>query len=167
MTKRPPTEAVAATQEEIDEAIEALTPVQLVRLQKIAWLRHRALGRRAAGRHEGDLLSDALIAVLEGRRKWIRDNCDLVAFLAGVMRSIASHIRDGGSADAFDRLAANPRDERHNTGDSMDQMPMPKSDDLEHRLRAAELDGQIRDRFKDDPVVLLVYEAAFGSYEAG
>ena len=105
------------------------------------------------------MLSDALIAVLEGRRKWIRDNCDLVAFLAGAMRSIASHVRDGRAVDAFDKLAANPVNERDNTRDSMDQMPTLKSDDPEHRLHAIELGSQIRERFKDDPVVLLVYEA--------
>ena len=44
MREGPLTEPRPATQEELEEAIQALTPAQLVRLEKIAWFRHRSLG---------------------------------------------------------------------------------------------------------------------------
>ena len=159
MKDRLPTESKPATQKEIEEALAALTENDLLRLGKIAWFRHRALGSRAAGRHESDVLSDAIIAALEGRRKWIKGSCDFVGFLAGVMRSLTSHIRDGKAADAFDEIAPNLVNERDDVEDSLDRLATPAADDPENRLRAHDLDGQIRERFKDDPIVLLVYEA--------
>ncbi len=108
MKKRPPTEPTQATQEEIEEAIQALTQTQLIHLENISWFRHGTLGSRGAGRNESDILSDAIIAVLEGRRKWIKDNCDFMTFLKGVMRSITSHIRSGKAVDTFDEIAPNP-----------------------------------------------------------
>src|SRR5690349_5849511 len=108
MKKRPPADPIPANRQEIEQAIEGLTEAELVRLQKIATFRHRSLGTRGAGRNEGDLLSDAIIAVLEGRRKWFKEKVDFMGFLQGVMRSLASHIRDGKATDAFDELAPNP-----------------------------------------------------------
>ena len=159
MNMRSSSESTAATAEEVEEAVEALTKAQLVRLEKIARFRHSTLGSRAAGRHERDLLSDAIIAVLEGRRKWVKDNCDFVGFLTGVMRSLASHIRDGRALDAYDEVVPNPANEPGSTVDLVDQIEAQASDNPEHLLRARELDNQIRGRFESDPVVLLVYEA--------
>ena len=115
---RPP-----ATQDEIEEAIQALTQAQLVHLETIAWFSHRALGPRGAGRNEGDILSDAIIAILERRRKWVKDNCDFMTFLKGVMRSLASHIRDGKASDAFDDIAPNTVNEQGNAEDFVEQIP--------------------------------------------
>jgi len=123
MTKRPPAEATPATKQEIEQAIEALTTAQLVRLQKIAAYRHRSLGTRGAGRNEGDLLSDAIIATLEGRRKWFKANVDFVTFIKGVMRSLASHIRAGRAVDAFDEIAPNPVNDEDEAEDFVEQIP--------------------------------------------
>ena len=158
MREGPLTEPRPATQGEIEEAIQALTPAQLVRLEKIAWFRHRALGRRGAGRNAGDLFSDAIIAVLEGRRKWVKDNCDFMTFLQGAMRSLASHIRDGKATDAFDEIAPNPEND-DNAEDFPEQIPSQAPVDPERPLLERDLDGQVRERFKNDAVVLLVYEA--------
>src|SRR5215813_8147516 len=108
MTRQPPAEPTPASREEIEQAIEALTAPQLVRLGKIAAFRHRSLGTRGVGRNEHDLLSDAIIATLEGRRKWFKAKVDFLSFLKGVMRSLASHIRAGKALDAFDEIAPNP-----------------------------------------------------------
>lgn len=159
MREGPFTEPRPATREEIEDAIQALTPAQLVRLQNIAWFRHRALGPRGAGRNEGDLLSDAVIAVLEGRRKWAKDNCDFMTFLNGVMRSLGSHVREGRATDAFDAIAPKPETERGNGEDSLEQIPTQALGDPELQLQERDLDRQVRERFKDDTVVLLVYEA--------
>jgi hypothetical protein len=160
MTKRPPADKTPATKEEIEEALAALTDAQVIRLTKVSAYRHGTLGARRAGRHEGDLLSDAITAMLEGRRKWIKANVALVPFLLGVMKSLASHIRTGKAVDAFDELTPNPaNDDDDNAEDFVEQIPTAAPIDPERILRARELDGQVRERFKEDPEVLLVYEA--------
>lgn len=148
-----------ATHEEIEAAIQALTQPQLLRLQSFAWFSHRALGSRGVGRNEGDLLSDAIIATLEGRRKWIKDNCDFPTFLKGVMRSMTSHIGTGKVTDAFDAIAPRPASEHDDAEDLVEQIPTPAPVDPERQLLARDLDKDIRERFANDIVVLLVYDA--------
>ena len=154
-----PTEPTPATHEEIDAAIQALTRPQLLRLQSFAWFSHRALGSRGAGRNEGDLLSDAIIATLEGRRKWVKDNCDFPTFLKGVMRSMTSHIGAGKATDAFDAIAPRQASEHDDAEDLLEQIPTPAPVDPERQLLAGDLDKEIRERFETDTVVLLVYDA--------
>ena len=110
-------------------------------------------------RSEGDLLSDAIIATLEGRRKWIKANVDFLYFIKGVMRSLASHIRAGKPIDAFDDIAPNPVNAEDDSEDFVEQIPTAAPVDPERQLLAHDLDKQIRERFTDDPVVLLVYES--------
>lgn len=160
------TELRSATQEEIEEALGALTPAQLVQLEKSSQFRHRSLGPRGAGRNENDLLSDAVIAILRGRRKWFRENCTFMALLQGVMRSLASHIRAGKPVDAFDEIDPSLAGEPNNAEDFLEQLPIQGSVDPEQLLlardldkQARDLDKQIRERFADDFVVLLIYEA--------
>jgi hypothetical protein len=147
---------VAATREEIITAIEALTAAQLVRLENIAWFRHHSLGSRGAGRQPRDLLSDAVIACLEGRRKWVKSSCELPTFLAGVLRSLASHIRAGKPVDAFDDLAPSPTNDDKGGQEYVEQLADPGSVDPEGQLIAQEICARVRDQFKEDPLVLLV-----------
>lgn len=80
---------------EIDRAIKALSPSQLLRLQKFAKFRIRGLGRAASGRDWEDLLGEALHRTLMGTkdtrngRHWNR-KVPFVQHLAGAMSSIAS-----------------------------------------------------------------------------
>src|SRR5439155_15480521 len=113
--KGPRTDQTPATPLEIEDALGALTTAQLVRLEKTAAYRHRSLGNRGAGRNELDLLTDAIIAALEGRRKWINSNCDFPTFLRSTIRSLASHIRAGKAVDAFDEIAPNPANDEGDT----------------------------------------------------
>jgi DNA-directed RNA polymerase specialized sigma24 family protein len=159
MSKRPPGTQTPATQDEIEQALASLTEAQLVRLNESAAFRHRSLGARGAGRHETDILSDAIIAVLEGRRKWIRSSVDFVPFILGVMKSLASHIRTGKARDAFDETASNPVRDEDDDADFVEQIPTPAPVDPERQVLARDLDRQIRERFRDDPVALLVYES--------
>ena len=160
------TESRLATQKEIEEAIRALTQAQLVQLKKAAWFRHRTLGPRGAGRNEDDLLSDAIFATLEGRRKWIKENCDFMVFLQGVMRSLASHIRTGKPIDAFDEIDPNPASKPDSAEGFLEQLPIQGPVDAEQLLlardlhkQARDLDKQITERFANDVVVILIYEA--------
>lgn len=158
MTKGPPVNRTPATKEEIEEALAALTDAEVIRLTEVSAYRHGSLGARRAGRHEGDILSDAITAILEGRRKWIKANVAFVPFILGVMKSVTSHIRTGKALDAFDEITPNPANDEE-AEDFVEQIPTAAPVDSERLLRARELDGQIRERFKEDPEVLLVYEA--------
>jgi DNA-directed RNA polymerase specialized sigma24 family protein len=117
------------------------------------------LGTRGAGRNEHDLLSDAIIATLEGRRKWFKAKVDFMTFVKGVMRSLASHIRAGMALDAFHEIAPNPVNDEDDTEDFVEQIPTQAPIDPERQLLAGDLDRQVREHFSDDPEVLLIYEA--------
>jgi len=158
MNKTPPA-AEPATTEEIEQAVSALTDAQLVRLNKVSAFRTASLGTRAVGRNPGDILSDAIIAILERRRKWIKANVDFMPLLLGVMKSLTSHIRTGKPLDAFDEIAPNPVNEEDDADEFVEQIPTAAPVDPERQLLASDLDKQIRQRFNDDPEVLLVYEA--------
>ena len=147
-----------ATAEEVKKAIESLSEPQLVRLKRYAAFRHRGLGARAAGRSPADLESDAVIALLDGRRNWTKSKVDFLTCLMGIIRSLSSHIRTGESRDAFDDLAPVP--ERHDDGveDPLERFPNSRMVDPHRELEARELDEQIRERFKDDAEALLIYE---------
>lgn len=153
MTKRPP-----ATREEVEEALAALTDAQVIRLAEVSAYRHGTLGPRGAGRHEGDILSDAITKILEGRRKWIKRDVSLIPFILGVMKSLTSHIRTGKALDAFDELTPNPTNDDEDAEDFVEEIPTAAPMDPERLLRRRELDGQIRERFKEDPEALLVYD---------
>lgn len=87
MTEREPTSyAELATAR---KALGALPAADLIRLSKIAQMRSYGLGAYEAE----DLLSEAVLRVLDGRRRWPLA-VPLVAFLAQVMRSIASEERE-------------------------------------------------------------------------
>lgn len=159
MSKRPSADKTPATQQEIEEALAALTEAEVIRLTEVSDYRHGTLGARRAGRHEGDILSDAITAVLEGRRKWIKANVAFVPFILGVMKSLTSHIRTGRAVDAFDEITPNPANDDEDAEGFVEQIPAAAPVDPERLLLARELDGQIRERFKEDPEVLLIYEA--------
>jgi CheY-like chemotaxis protein len=80
---------------EVDRAMDALTPSDLLRLQRFANYRIQGLGRAALGRDGGDLLGQAMLRTLIGAgstkegRHWNR-HVDLVWHLTGAMRSISS-----------------------------------------------------------------------------
>jgi CheY-like chemotaxis protein len=80
---------------EVDRAIKALTPADLLRLQRFAKLLVQGLGRAARGRDWEDLLEEALYRTLIGAgdtqsgRHWNR-TVPFVQHLAGAVKSIAS-----------------------------------------------------------------------------
>lgn len=80
-----------ATRADLERAILALTDGQLLRLKSYARWRIRALGDRCADQAYEDLLSEAIAAAIEGRRRWYPERVDLVGFLVGAMRSIADN----------------------------------------------------------------------------
>jgi len=85
-----------ATRDEFYQAVEALTPGELLKLKHFAAWRVRGLARASCGRTWEDLLSEANLSILEGvanngsGRSWNK-NVDLATLLCGAMRSISSH----------------------------------------------------------------------------
>jgi CheY-like chemotaxis protein len=81
---------------EVDRAIKALTPSELLRLRQFADFRVRGLGRAARGRTGEDLLGEALLRTLIGAeaaqkgRHWNK-NVGFVWHLTGAMQSISSY----------------------------------------------------------------------------
>lgn len=83
MSKTTPSKSVFSV-EEAKEVLASLSDADLVRLRRIAAFFSRG-GRIAPD----DLLQQAFESVLEGRRNFPRD-LDLISFLAGTMKSLAS-----------------------------------------------------------------------------
>jgi hypothetical protein len=144
-----------ATVDEIRAAIAQLTTGDLLRLRKFAYQRHGVLGRRGAGRRPEDLLSDALAAVLEQRRKWSK-SVDFVRFLIGVIQSLSSHLADGKAKDAFDDVVQYVAPDEQT--DELRPTDAPSGPTPQEELDAIELDQQIRDHFKNDDHVLTVFD---------
>ena len=72
------------SQRDVSEALGALSGNDLLRLRALAKLRARGLPGGVAW---SDLLHEAIVRALEGTRRW-PPNVPLLAFLAGIMRSL-------------------------------------------------------------------------------
>jgi hypothetical protein len=92
-------EEKAATEEEIEAAIEALTDDELRRLRQYARSRIDALRRRALGKDHTDLLQQAITDTLSKERRWNKEAVDFPGHLTGAMRSIVWKWRKQFNAD--------------------------------------------------------------------
>jgi DNA-directed RNA polymerase specialized sigma24 family protein len=151
-SRRVPVER-AASPEEVRAAIDALSEADRLRLDAFAVWRIRGLGRRACGRTHEDLLSETVLATLDGTRSWNREKVDFLGYLIGAMRSISDNWgkrfkeaepvleadlgRDDASRSALDRVA------------SQDLSP-------EEEIEVKQQHEAIRRLFADDPVVTLI-----------
>jgi DNA-directed RNA polymerase specialized sigma24 family protein len=161
--KRRPADEPPATTDEIAAAIQALRPGELLRIRKFAYRRYWTLGRRGAGLSPEDLIQDAMMAILDGRRKWRKRRVDFVMLIIGVIKSLSSHLVDGKARDAFDDVVEYQAPEEDT--DALDRIPSPAALGPEEQLEAEELereatalDGKIQDYFKDDDHALTVYQ---------
>jgi hypothetical protein len=156
MTKREPDEAKASA-EQIRQAFEALSVVELVKVRDSARYRFQALGVRRQGREPDELVTDALVALLDGRRAWKPTRCSFFVCLIGVIRSQAFHLRKAPPQDAFDDLEALPSDVENQT-DPFDSQESSTIADPLLVLEAQEVERLMEERFKDDPEAALVLE---------
>jgi len=76
--------------EEVRQAISALTEGELLKLQRLAERAIFRLRRRVWGVEAGDLLNDAVLRLLNEKRRWKPKRVDLVGQLAGIIASIES-----------------------------------------------------------------------------
>ncbi|MGL4967820.1 MAG: RNA polymerase sigma factor [Inquilinus sp.] len=131
-------QAVGRTEQDLRRALAALSEPDLLRLQAIARLRCRGL----PGLDWQELLHEAVLRALDGSRPWPRD-VSLIAFLAGIMRSLRSDHwrRQQATAAALSVQAA----------EVADRAPDPE------RIAAASQALAAIDRlFADDPAALAV-----------
>jgi DNA-directed RNA polymerase specialized sigma24 family protein len=143
---------------EIKLAIEALPPAGWLRLHSIA----RALCRHT-GLEPADLLQEAFQRVLDGNRRCPRD-VDVLRFLAGVMRSIASdwckarrrwqRVQLIAPAAMLEAVMLQARDLR----------PGPL-DQMAGEQEAARLVAALRDLFADDPTAQVMLDGMLDGLE--
>jgi RNA polymerase sigma-70 factor (ECF subfamily) len=128
----------AASTDRVARALAALTPEDLLRLKRMAQLRARLM----PGLDWEDLLNEALLRALDGSRRWPVE-LPLVAFLGGIMRSLA---------DA--RASERRRTAEHQLAEQgvMDARP-------DERIQARQCLTAIARYFADDPDVLALIGA--------
>jgi len=96
--------------EEIWAAVQALSPAELRKLESYARWRMKSVGRKAFGRNAKDLLEEATIATVEGRRRW-KEGVDFFQHLIGAMRSISSSWRAATGEEYLESEFAKTKDE--------------------------------------------------------
>jgi DNA-directed RNA polymerase specialized sigma24 family protein len=139
--------AADASTEAVAEALAALTPSDLVRLKRLAQLRARLL----PGLEWDELLNEALLRALDGSRHW-PDGVSLLAFLAGIMRSLVdTRVRERRRLAERVLAAVEPRAEA--------------SPDAQ--LHARQCLAAITQFFADDPDVLALIAALAQRYLGG
>lgn len=144
-----------ATEAEVRAAIEALPPPALLRLERYARARIRLIGARSGGRDHQDLLQEAVLAVLDGRRSWKPTVVSIEKLLAGVIRSISSHWAEG-----FDPDEATAESQLATTDDGPGVLSTVASGtpDVERSLVAKGDLAELVQAFNDDDHVALVIE---------
>ena len=142
-----PAVAVARSPADVASAIQALTGVDLVRLKALARLWSRGL---PGGVGWTDVLHETIARVLDGSRAWPA-HVSLLAFLAGVMRSICD---DHWRRVRHEQRLLVSRDDRLSHGrcsDEIDEVPDP-----ERVLVAAEALVGVYRLFEGDPLALKI-----------
>jgi DNA-directed RNA polymerase specialized sigma24 family protein len=147
MAKQGGTSDDIATDDEIEAAIRALAPAELLRLRRVASYRARALAAHGLGFSGSDLLQEAIARTFAGKRRW-RKAVAFVTYLLGAMRSIANH--------ALERLhgaTVVPTEE-----DGVELPIAAQVADPERAAAAHQRLEQIRSRFDGDTEVALVLD---------
>ena len=159
-SRRVPDE-LAATPDEVDAAIRALTSSELLKLKKYADDRADFLGPKAGGRTGDDLLQIAIVDILELTRRWNKGKVMFAGFLKGAMRSISSNwarsYKETETAELdTDLLRENEEGELYSPLDTArDRDPDP-----EMQLSAKQTLKQIEALFADDEEAQMVLMAA-------
>ena len=144
--------------EGIEQAILAFTNEESLRLNRYAQWRIRGLGRKAQGRSADDLLQEALVATLEGKRVW-KEGVSLYQHLIGALRSISSRLRERKFEEYLESEIATPGDERPLDFEVTTMNPQRI---LEARERLAE----VMRLFEDDPHAVRVLKRLAAGFTA-
>jgi RNA polymerase sigma-70 factor (ECF subfamily) len=139
--------APLSSTEAVARALAALTPADLLRLKRVAQLRARVL----PGVEWEELLNEALLRALDGSRRW-PENVPLLAFIAGIMRSLVD---------------ARAQERRHLAERALASGETPMAPPPDARLYARECLVAIARFFAGDPDVLALIAALARQYLGG
>jgi DNA-directed RNA polymerase specialized sigma24 family protein len=134
--------------QDIGQALLALTEEESLRLRSYAQWRIRGLGRKAQGMVADDLLQEAMVATLDGRRVW-KEGVSLFQHLIGTIRSISSSLRAKKFEEYLESEIATTRGEMPL---GLDVTTMNPQRILEAKVRLAE----VMRPFENDPQALKV-----------
>lgn len=148
MAKQGGTSDDIATDDEIEAAIRALGPADMLRLQRVASYRARALAACGLGLGAEDLLQEAITRTFAGKRRW-RKAVPFVTYLVGTMRSIANH-----ALEKLQGAAVVPTE----TDDGVELPISAQVADPERAAAAHQRLEQIQSRFNGDTEVALVLD---------
>jgi len=160
LKKGTPTEpqGKVATPTEVDAAVRALTPADFHRLKSFAYFRGRRLGPARFGLDPEDLIQQALVKTLDGRRSWNKAGVDFVGHLMGAISSDVSHHGEQVEANPAIRTEAdllrNTEDEKSSP---LDLLPH-QATNAERAEMAKEEVERIRNLFRDDTLVTLLID---------
>ena len=153
-----------ATRQEIEQAMESLSPADELRLEKFARYKIRSLGRKAMSRDHDDLLGEAIKSTLVGTegisegRRWRKKDVTFVQHILGGMRSITSHWREAFSdSEAYLDCDLAVETEEGEMSSVAETAPS-HAPDQERTLAAKEQLGEICRLFQNDDDAALVIE---------
>lgn len=164
-SKKKEEKVVNATPGEVEQALSALTTEQMARLQKTARVRGAALAKTAPDRASEDLLQEALLRALDGRRSWPKNKIGFYEFLCGSMKSISFDWRKKVKSRPEGSLER-PRDFEgdDNLPDWIERIPSD-ANSVEENLTNKEAVHELFDYFKDDEDVTFILEGCFEGLE--
>jgi RNA polymerase sigma-70 factor (ECF subfamily) len=146
---------LARSAADVSAAIAALSDAELVRLQALARLWSRGL---PGGLGWADILHEAIVRVLDGSRSWPL-GVPLLAFLAGVMRSICD---DQWRRVRNEQKLLVSRDDPDRSGDD----PIDNEPDPERVVIAVKGLAEVYQLFKGDPLALKIIAGMAGGLTA-
>jgi DNA-directed RNA polymerase specialized sigma24 family protein len=146
--------------EEIKEAIISLSDANMRRLHKIAM-------RYCSGRLDpDDLLQESFAAALDGRRNCPR-NVDVVCFLAGAIRSLASSQFKSLQHSPELHIIATQNDDCEDTQETDWPSEAPNADQmLISEQEAAAIHAAVLSLFTDDEIAKLIVEGEMEDMDA-
>jgi hypothetical protein len=152
-----------ATREDVEKAVEQLSPEDEMRVEKFAQYRIRSLGRRAKGTYD-DLKAEAIASIwigaenLDEGRRWRKTEVTFVQQLIGAMRSISSHWHE--AADENEAWLDSEVSIQTEDGNQLSPLDIAPSGapDQERAFLAKEQLGAIYRLFQNDDDAALVLE---------
>ncbi|MHC2283841.1 DNA-directed RNA polymerase specialized sigma24 family protein [Bradyrhizobium diazoefficiens] len=147
LTITPRPDVAVAPAADVASAIDALSDLELVRLKALARFWSRDL---PGGLGWSDLLHEAIARVLDGCRPW-PPGVPILAFLAGVMRSICNDHWRRARLERRLLVSRDDPDQRSWPGEAVDEVPDP-----ERVLAAAQALANVYRLFEADPLALKI-----------
>jgi len=161
-----PAPEAPATVEEIRGAYVALTPAELLKLEKYSMWKTRGLERMGGPEFSADsLFGEAMMRTLDGSKNWYKSKVSFFVFFHGAMKNIAGHWHTHLKSRNASFEAQNKRlNYRDGEPDPMDVLPAGGRSaedvliDAEDAAYASDFIAQIKTKFSDDQLALDVLD---------